>query len=111
MFDEGDRVMGGEPRPGWRMTAVHWGQEELIVEYRWGVGADAARALVAQALASGRVPSLGGHRGGTDWHRRSILSRMWIGVLGRPDGCYMVAILGSRCLVGRLTARPPEHGL
>ncbi len=53
-----------EPHSGWGITAVHWEQEELLLEYGPGVSAETAQRTVVQVFASGRVPSLKplGHR-------------------------------------------------
>jgi hypothetical protein len=107
MLDEGDRVMGGEPRPGWGMTAVHWEQEELIVECGPGVFAETARRAVVQLLASGRIPSLEprGHR--AEVALSALIGRLWVGAERCEGRLYVVVIIGSRGLVALPSGRSP----
>ncbi len=90
---------------------MHWERGELIVSYRREVGAARARALVAGALASGPVPALGVPHGRSQPRHRSVFMRVWVGVHGQAYGTwYVVAIIGSRGVVGPLTTRTTPSG-
>jgi hypothetical protein len=89
------------------MTAVHWNREELLVSYRPSLPADIAREIVADTLASGRVPPLALNDDRRERRHLSILGRLWCGVHWRPEGAYWIVFVGSQCLVGRC---PPAAG-
>lgn len=97
--------MRREARPGWAITVLHWEQEELVVEYRRGVGAERARTLVADMFASGRVPPLPrDERSGCVVS--AIPSRLWWGAQVCPDGDYVVVIIESHCMVAQVHHAP-----
>jgi hypothetical protein len=88
-----------EPRAAWPLSALHWRQEELIVESGPGVSADTARRTVAQVFAAGRLPPLAPRGPRRDLALIDVIGRLWLGAECCDGHTYLVMIIGSRCIV------------